>query len=143
VRLEVGASSYVEGALIAPLDVVTVLGNLIDNAIRAAAAGERRPGVVEVTVASDGRDLVAHVVDSGAGVPEEDVTRIFEQGFTTRGQGAADHGIGLSVARLTARSHGGDVTLADAGGRGTGATFTARLRDVLAPHPATSAGAVR
>lgn len=143
VRLEVGPSSYVEGALTAPLDVVTVLGNLLDNAIRAAAAGEVRPAVVEVTLASDGPDLVAHVVDSGAGVPGADVSRIFDQGFTTRGRRAADHGFGLSVARLTARSHGGEVSLADAGGHGGGATFTARLRDVLAPHPATSSGALR
>jgi two-component system CitB family sensor kinase len=143
VRLEVGASSYVEGTLTAPLDVVTVLGNLLDNAIRAAAAGVRSPAVVEATVVSDGRDLVVHVVDSGAGVPSHDVPRIFDQGFTTRGSGAADHGIGLWVARLTARSHGGDVTLADAGGDGSGATFTARLCDVLAPHPATATGAVR
>ena len=134
VRLEVGRSSYVDGTLTAPLDVVTVLGNLIDNAIRAAAAGPLCPGHVEVNVVSDGRDLVMHVVDSGPGVPPDDLDSIFRQGFTTRGErAAADHGIGLSVARLTARSHHGDVALADAGGAGQGATFTARMRDVLAP----------
>ena len=140
VRLEVGTSSYVDGTLTAPLDVVTVLGNLIDNAIRAAAAGPLHPGHVEVTVVSDGRDLVMHVVDSGPGVPPDDLDNIFRQGFTTRGERtAADHGIGLSVARLTARSHHGDVALADAGGSGRGATFTARMRDVLAPtHLETS-----
>ena len=139
VRLEVGTSSYVDGILTAPLDVVTVLGNLIDNAIRAAAGGSARPGHVEVTVVSDGHDLVMHVVDSGPGVPPGDLDNIFRQGFTTRGERAADHGIGLSVARLTARSHHGDITLADAGGSGSGATFTARMRDVLAPsHLETS-----
>jgi two-component system CitB family sensor kinase len=133
VRLEIDPSSYVEGTLSAPLDVVTVLGNLLDNAVRAAAASERRPATVRLTVVSDGRDLVLHVVDSGSGVPDIDVERIFEQGYTTRDEHAADHGIGLAVARQTARSHGGDVTLADAGGASAGATFTARLRDVVAP----------
>ena len=133
VRLEVDASSYVDGTLTAPLDVVTVLGNLLDNAIRAAAAGPRRPGHVAVTVVSDGRDLVMHVVDSGLGVPAEDRDHIFRRGFTTRGERTAEHGIGLSVARLTARSHRGDVALAEPEREGGGATFTARMRDVLAP----------
>jgi two-component system CitB family sensor kinase len=132
VRLEVDPSSYVEGTLSAPLDVVTVLGNLLDNAVRAAAAGERRPATVRLTLASDGHDLVLHVVDSGAGVPIADIERIFEQGYTTRDEHAADHGIGLAVARQTARSHRGDVTLVDAGGTTSGAAFTARLRDVVA-----------
>lgn len=140
VRLEVDPSSYVEGTLSAPLDVVTVLGNLLDNAVRAAAAGERRPATVRLTVVSDGRDLAVHVVDSGPGVPAADRERIFEQGYTTRDEQAADHGIGLAVARQTARSHGGDVTLVDAGGPAGGATFTARLRDVIAP---TRRGAAR
>ncbi|UDY24612.1 ATP-binding protein [Nocardioides sp. Kera G14] len=134
VRIDV-SGSYVDGVLTAPLDVVTVLGNLIDNAVRAAGAGPRRPAEVHVTAVSDGRDLVLHVADSGDGVPPEDVGRIFRQGFTTRESGTIDHGIGLSVARLTARAHGGDVTLADPGGPLAGASFTARLRDVLAPAP--------
>ena len=64
--------------------------------------------------------------------------RIFEQGFTSKGRAAAEHGFGLSVARLTARAHRGDVTLLDAGGADGGAAFTARLRDVLDPQPATT-----
>jgi two-component system CitB family sensor kinase len=138
VRLEVVASSYVEGTLTAPLDVVTVIGNLLDNAIRAAACGPHRPALVELTLVSDGADLLAHVVDSGAGVPEDDRERIFQQGFTTRDGHSTEHGIGLSVARFTARAHHGDVTLTEPGGDRpgselSGAVFTARLADVLTP----------
>lgn len=138
VRLELVASSYVEGTLTAPLDVVTVVGNLIDNAIRAAATGVRRPAVVEVTLVSDGRDLLAHVTDTGAGVAPDQVERIFRLGFTTRAMSsdAVGHGVGLSVARLTARAHRGDVTLVDAGGPDAGASFAARMCDVLAPATA-------
>ncbi|MGZ4451380.1 MAG: sensor histidine kinase [Nocardioides sp.] len=139
VRLDVEASTYVDGTVVAPLDVVTVLGNLLDNAIRAAAGGERRPAYVELTVASDGPDLVMHVLDSGPGVAPLDVSRIFERGFTTRSHGATEHGYGLAVARLTARSHRGDVSLADPGGGEVGATFTARMCDVVEP-PAVTAG---
>jgi two-component system CitB family sensor kinase len=127
----------VDGTVVAPLDLVTVLGNLLDNAIRAAADGSG-PASVELTVVSDGPDLVVHVQDSGQGVAPHDVTRIFERGFTTRSHRATEHGFGLAVARLTARSHRGDVSLANPGGAGTGATFTARLCDVVEPPAAVS-----
>ena len=89
---------------------------------------DRRPAWVEITLASSGEDLIVHVLDSGAGVPSG--TDIFGYGVTSRA--AADgHGIGLVLARQTARSHGGDVLLADAGGNEHGAVFTARLPGVI------------
>ncbi|MFT3876338.1 MAG: histidine kinase [Propioniciclava sp.] len=54
VELRVSDGTWVEGRLNAPLDAVTVIGNLIDNAIRAAAAGTRTPPWVEVSLLSDG-----------------------------------------------------------------------------------------
>ena len=53
-----------------PLDVVTVVGNLLDNAVRAAAEGSRRPAWVEVAVAADDADLQVAVTDSGAGLAD-------------------------------------------------------------------------
>lgn len=132
VRLEVTEPTWVEGTLARPLDTVTVVANLLDNAIRAASVGEREPRTVTVTLLSDGSDLVAHVVDSGDGVPAAAVESVFEHGFTTRTEGAPDHGIGLTLARHTARMHGGDVVLRDAGGTTHGAAFEARLRGAVA-----------
>lgn len=140
VRLEVDPSSWVEGTLEAPLDAVTVLANLVDNAIRAAASGDRRPAWVTVTLLSDGRDLVLHVADSGAGVPAADVDAVFGHGFSTRPAGEPGHGIGLALARQIARTHGGDVLLRRASGPDHGATFEARLAGVLAVADLTSAG---
>lgn len=130
VRLEVSPETLVEGTLSAPLDVVTVLANLLDNAIRAAASGGGRP-TVEVTLASDGADLLMHVADSGRGVPPELVDAVFEHGITTRIGDGTGHGIGLALARHTARIHGGDVVLVDAGGEGHGAVFEARMVAVV------------
>ena len=138
VRLEVSPETFVDGSLTAPLDVVTVLANLLDNAIRAAAAGTRRPAVVEVTLLSDGADgadLVMHVADSGDGVPAELVESVFSHGVTTREgetHDLAKHGLGLSLARHTARMHGGDVSLLRPGGDGAGAVFEARMASVVA-----------
>lgn len=135
VRLTVDDATYVAGSLARPLETITVVGNLLDNAIRAASLGDRAPAAVTVTLASDGTDLVAHVVDSGDGVPADLRETVFDHGYTTRAAGAPDHGIGLSLARHTARAQGGDVVLLDPGGppsaAGHGAVFEARLPGAL------------
>ncbi|MFD7154182.1 ATP-binding protein [Kribbella sp. NPDC059898] len=146
VRLRLGDTTWVDGRLTQPLDCITVVGNLVDNGIRAAAeptarepsvAGCRsaRPGSawIEVTLASDGHALVVHVVDSGTGVPAAARGEIFEPGFTTREFARESHGLGLGLARRTARRYRGDVLLADPGAPGShGAVFSARLEDVVA-----------
>lgn len=131
VRLVVAESSWVDGRLTRPLDTVTVVANLLDNGIRAAADGVCRPAWVEITLLSDRTDLVIHVVDSGEGVPAEAVDSVFDHGFTTRDASLPGHGIGLALALYTARAHGGDVTLRDPGGPEHGAVFEARLSNVL------------
>lgn len=131
VRLTVGDPTWVPGRLRQPLDVITVVGNLVDNAIRAARDGDRRPAWAEVTLVSDLEDLVVHVVDSGAGVTPEQVESVFASGFTTRDIEPDQHGLGLGLARQTARHHGGDVVLAHSGDGDQGAVFTARMVGVI------------
>ncbi|WP_212823359.1 sensor histidine kinase [Catellatospora sp. TT07R-123] len=127
VVLRLGEDTWVPGQLTAPLEVVTVLGNLVDNAIRAAAAGTRRPAQVEVSLLADGPDLHIYVADSGDGVALADPFRV---GATTKQE--PGRGLGLALARRTARRHGGDVRLR-APQPGTGAVFTAEIPGVLAP----------
>jgi two-component system CitB family sensor kinase len=131
VRLTVGDPTWVPGRLRQPLDVITVVGNLVDNAIRAARDGDRRPAWAEVTLVSDQEDLVVHVVDSGSGVTPEQVESVFASGFTTRDIEPDQHGLGLGLARQTARHHGGDVLLAHPGDGEQGAVFTARMAGVI------------
>lgn len=134
VDLIIDGSSWVDGRLTRPLDTVTVVANLLDNGIRAAADGLRRPATVAVTLLSDGDDLVVHVVDSGDGVPTAVAESVFDHGFTTRDEAPPGHGIGLALALYTARAHGGDVILRDRGGAEHGAVFEARLANVLSHH---------
>ncbi len=131
VTLAVTEDTWLEGRLAHPLDAVTVVANLLDNGIRAAAEGSREPRTVEVTLLGDGADLVVHVLDSGEGVHAEHVGQVFDHGFTTRGADVPGHGIGLALARHTARAHGGDVRLVDPGSAAHGAAFEARLIAVL------------
>jgi two-component system CitB family sensor kinase len=131
VRLQLSEDSGLDAELTAPMAVVTVVGNLVDNAVRAAAEGGRRPAWVEVAVAGDDTALTVGVRDSGDGLAGDAAELAFADGWTTRPDDAWRHGLGLALARQTARRHDGDVELVSSGGPDHGAVFVARLRGVL------------
>lgn len=86
-----------------PRELVTLVGNLLDNACDAAAGGDGDPWV-EVSVRTDAGVLVVEVADSGPGMSEEALTVATERGRSTK---AGHGGLGLAlVAQLVARHHG-------------------------------------
>jgi two-component system, CitB family, sensor kinase len=122
--------------------VMTVLGNLIDNACHAAAqhdrqAGDERRGDgprVRLFFTDLGEQLLIEVEDNGPGVPPEQVAHIFEEGYSTKP--GRHRGIGLAlVARLCAE-HGGQVTLEES--ELGGACFTVVLDRSLCLGPAAA-----
>jgi two-component system CitB family sensor kinase len=130
VTLEVGEASWVPGKVVAPVEVTTVLGNLVDNAVEAARLGARRPARVELDLVADGSTLHVSVIDSGDGVPERLRDVVFLEGVSTKD--SPGHGLGLALTRQAARALGGDVRLADPGDAEHGAVFAAHLPEVLA-----------
>jgi len=140
VHLTVGADSLVRGVVSAPEDVATVLANLVDNAVSAAVYGHQ-PRWVDVELLDDGDTLVMAVSDSGQGVANEalvfsDVPRTGLDPDAVHGRG-----IGLPLVRDIAARLGGEVWLADAGGRdGSGAVFCARLPGVMRAPTRTPQG---
>jgi two-component system, CitB family, sensor kinase len=140
VTLTVSDATWLEGRLAHPLDTVTIVANLLDNGIRAAREGSHVPREVVVTLLGAGDDLLVHVVDTGDGVPADDVDRVFDHGFTTRATDIPGHGIGLALARHIARAHGGEVRIVSPGSapgeEHHGAAFEARLSGVLAVRTA-------
>lgn len=141
VVLRLGAETLVRQPVAAPQDVTTVLGNLVDNAVRAAVAGaqdENGERWVEVELLDDGATLHLVVADSGDGIGAAAPEQLFEPGYTTRPAIAgaqtdrleppSGHGIGLPLARQLARRRGGDVWLISPGRPGgPGAVFGARI----------------
>ncbi|MFE3599248.1 ATP-binding protein [Streptomyces sp. NPDC059142] len=113
-------------------DLVTILGNLIDNAVDAAQGGEGAR--VTVTALVDGDELLLGVRDTGAGVDPDDRDEVFQRGWSTRGPG---RGLGLGLVRQAVHRARGTVELAR--GAEGGAEFTVRLP--LGPRPDRPGGA--
>ncbi len=107
-------------------DVSTVLGNLVDNALD-AAAGAPDPFVAVEVIELDGAVRI-QVRDSGPGVDSAMQHRVFAHGFSTKTSESGDHGIGLALVRVICRKRGGDVTVHNE----AGAVFVATL-PMLAP----------
>jgi sensor histidine kinase regulating citrate/malate metabolism len=106
------------------VDVATVVGNLVDNALDAVSGA--RPGQwVAVEIRHDAASVEIRVSDSGPGVSPEVAAEVFTHGFTTKAATAGERGIGLALTRLVCQRRGGEVQVASA--EEGGAMFTARL----------------
>ncbi|PSS44065.1 histidine kinase [Arthrobacter woluwensis] len=82
-------------------DLVTILGNLLDNAIDAAAAAEA-PRLVRLGITADEGSVTFTVQDSGAGLGEGQLERAFEFGYSTK-ESRHGRGVGLALVRQTVR----------------------------------------
>jgi len=83
------------------------LRNLIVNA-------QRYGNGATVSGSGDGDNITIEILDSGPGIPEADMERVFEPFFRiekSRSRNTGGTGLGLSIARTIARAHGGDVRL--------------------------------
>ncbi|WP_078971630.1 sensor histidine kinase [Streptomyces chattanoogensis] len=134
VALRVSAATQLPDTVVDPRDLVTVLGNLLDNALDAVAGHRRAEPFVEVELRAEGTTAVLRVSDTGPGVPPAMREQIFAEGWSTKAAPpAAAHrgrGIGLALVRRLAERYGGMARVtARAGG---GAVFTVVLPEALA-----------
>jgi C4-dicarboxylate-specific signal transduction histidine kinase len=103
--------------------VLQILVNLVQNAKHACEESGRQEKRLTIGVANGEQRLKISVSDNGVGIPAQNLTRIFNHGFTTRKHG---HGFGLHSGALAARELGGAL-LVQSDGPGKGATFTLEL----------------
>nr|WP_240965375.1 ATP-binding protein [Streptomyces zingiberis] len=131
VDLRISAATLLPDRVVDPRDLVTVLGNLVDNALDAAAAHRCAGPFVEVELQAEGTTAVLRVADTGPGVDPGMRERIFAEGWTTKDTGHRPHGrgIGLALVRRLSERYGGTARVtARAGG---GALFTVVLPEAL------------
>lgn len=116
-----------------PNQMNQVFMNLIVNAIHATP----KEGTITITTRSMDEHYTVAIADTGIGIPPEQLPRIFDPGFTTKGVGIGT-GLGLSIVYKIVQSHGGRVDVESEVGNGT--TFTVTCPVKLPSHlePATS-----
>ncbi|MCC3279733.1 sensor histidine kinase [Arthrobacter sp. zg-Y40] len=122
------AGGRFSGGGVEPVELVTIIGNLLDNAFDAAA------GLVTLSLGSDDGALLIAVEDDGPGVDSDVLERIFEQGFSTKqlpeGRTASGRGIGLALVRQAVNRLSGRIQVLP----GHGACFRVDI-----PLPSTEA----
>jgi two-component system, OmpR family, sensor histidine kinase SenX3 len=114
--------------------LVSVISNLVDNAIKYSEAG----GVVRVEGMIQGDEVVVTVTDHGIGIAERDQKRIFERFYRVdkaRSRATGGTGLGLSIVRHIVLEHGGSIDVRSE--EGIGSTFMVRLPRVTKQNKET------
>ncbi|HEY6934465.1 MAG TPA: sensor histidine kinase [Marmoricola sp.] len=108
VDLRLDPASKVDGLPVSPRDIVTLLGNLVDNAFDAVQESDRREVVVRLE--GSAATLQLDVEDSGPGLDLDQAERAFSRGWSTkRGDRHMGRGLGLALVAQVVRRHGGRV----------------------------------
>ncbi|NIP78698.1 MAG: hypothetical protein GWM90_05630, partial [Gemmatimonadetes bacterium] len=135
-RLEVRVPDDIGSMRADVTKVRQILLNLLSNAAKFTEAGR-----IDLTGRLEGDDVVLRIEDTGIGMTEEQMGRLFEaftqaEAATTRTYGGT--GLGLVISRRFARMMGGDITVESEPGVGT--TFTVRLSRHVLPTPEDGVG---
>ena len=126
--LEVEAPADLPRALADGERVEQVLLNLVHNAIKFTPPGGR----IAVSARAEGGDILVSVVDTGVGIPADDLPRVFERFYKAdKARAGGGTGMGLAIARHIIEAHGGRVWAESVEGRGAAFHFTLPL----APQP--------
>jgi len=105
--------------------ITLLLKNLISNALRYSKPED---GLIELTISATDKDLVMVVADHGPGLPKDQAEHLgepFYRSDASRARESGGTGLGLYLANLVAKAHGGSLTLLDTGGQG--ASFEVRI----------------
>jgi heavy metal sensor kinase len=107
-----------------PYRLREVFMNLVENAVRYTPAGGR----IDVALSKEGKEALIRVSDTGIGIPEKDLPRLFDRFYRSdeaRAMNPKGSGLGLAIAQRVVVAHGGRIDVASKIGKGT--TFTLRF----------------
>lgn len=134
VVVELDPDSRLEHADVDSSPLVTIMANLVDNAIDAVAddpatVGRHPRGHVQVRLTESEHDVHLRVSDTGPGIPEELASQVFVDGFTTKAPRAGFHrGIGLALVHRLVAGVSGTITVVEDGGAVLDVTLPVRVR---------------
>lgn len=138
-HLAVDVAGTLETRGMDPRDLVTIIGNLLDNAFDAAASSPERSVTLSIHMSGDDADtVVIEVSDSGPGLNAAQLENVFTFGFSSKGA-AGTRGLGLALVRQAVHRLGGTIAATNDGG----ARFSVRLPADSHPRPDSHAAALR
>lgn len=111
-----------------PIEIEQVMVNLINNALDAMPSG----GEISIRADLDSDRVLLEVADTGAGIPPEDIDRVFEPFYTTKPVGRGT-GLGLSVCYGIVRSWGGEIEISSRVGEGTSVRLILPFQEKVNP----------
>lgn len=120
VKLDISAQGVIPNDAFAATDIVTIVGNLLDNALDVSVGTDQATVWVEVTAAAE--ELIISVADSGPGIDPEFFDQLLHFGASTKG-GSQPRGLGLALVRQAVLRLGGTMTVDN----DAGAIFTVTL----------------
>jgi sensor histidine kinase regulating citrate/malate metabolism len=124
-------------------DLVTVIGNLVDNAFDAAAGGTE-DNRIQLDLEWDAEHCEITVADPGPGISEDDIDRVLERGWSTKASAGPDgvRGLGLALVAQVAHRHQGAVRIGRStlGGAEIVVTLRASASDTGSPSPGKARG---
>ncbi len=111
VSLRIADGSYLRELAISADDAVTVIGNLIDNAVDAVSGADRvEPSLVEVLLRVDADRVQVEVSDSGPGIAPQERDLVLRRGWSTKtSPDGWGRGLGLALVAQTVRRYGGEL----------------------------------
>lgn len=131
VRLELDFPSDFPDVPCDPNQIKQVFTNLIDNAIKF----NKEKGSVKVAASANGNSVQISVSDTGSGIPQKDLPRIFERFYRVdkaRSRDLGGTGLGLAIVRHIVESHGGQIQAESV--EGEGSRFTVTMPQSPEPH---------
>jgi len=126
ISISIGAPEALPAVAIDPHRIGEVLHNLLENALAHTANG----GTITVAARKQGEWAEASVIDTGEGIPAEDLPRIFERFYRvdkSRTRTTGGSGLGLTIARRLVEMHGGTIKVESEPGKGSRFSFTMPL----------------
>ena len=127
ITLTLGTADHKVEAVCDSEAVVQILTNLLDNAIKYTPEG----GNVEVGLLPKSETVEIYVADSGIGIPETELPRLFERFYRVdkgRSRLLGGTGLGLAIVKHLIKAQGGEVWVASVAGRGSEFKFSLRLQ---------------
>jgi PAS domain S-box-containing protein len=134
-RLEIDVPSGLPEVAVDARRIGQVLSNLARNAVKFTPEG----GTIRVSARPHNREIVVQVADTGAGIPEEHLLKVFDRFWRVPATMKTGTGLGLSIAKGIVEAHGGRIWAESQLGKGSSFFFTLPLADVDTERPASAA----